>query len=369
MRFPPFRQGESAEAKTEKFEEELAQWRSNDAGRGRTKKPKYVFKSVDDLVAEGGETALGMAATAPRRQEKVIDMTQAQPRVLKGYHEISQTSQNQNAGPAMEHGVSMPELQNNIAVLADHAASDVVRFSTQIKKEKSRQEGLREERRKTEDKISKRSRYIVRLAEIIQVVQGYRGRLTSTTDPLGLAEVAESLTTLRNEYPEEYTLYGLSKLAEALTFPLLKKQLQGWVPLDGPDDHIAFVESLREILDDRNPGAANGGGTRELRTREPQVDADDVMNQFEGLCWNLVLPPIRVALSTWDPREHRAAIAMVLEWQPVLPDWITDNIREQLVLPRLQAAVDGWDPLTDRVPLHTWLQPWAPILGSLMDPL
>lgn len=46
------------------------------------------------------------------------------------------------------------------------------------------------------------------------------------------------------------------------------------------------------------------------------------MNQFEGLCWTLVLPPIRVALSTWDPRDYRAAIAMVLEWQPVLPDCI-----------------------------------------------
>lgn len=54
-------------------------------------------------------------------------------------------------------------------------------------------------------------------------------------------------------------------------------------------------------------------------------------------------------------------------WAPV--SGITDNIREQLLLPRLQAAVDGWDPLTERVPLHTWLQPWVPILGSLMDPL
>ena len=68
-------------------------------------------------------------------------------------------------------------------------------------------------------------------------------------------------------------------------------------------------------------------------------------------------------------RQPRVAIAMVLEWQPVLPDWITDNIREQLVLPRMQAAVDGWDPLTDQIPLHSWLQPWVPILGSLMDPL
>jgi len=39
-------------------------------------------------------------------------------------------------------------------------------------------------------------------------VQGYRDRLTSTSNPLVLAEVAESLTVLRTEYPEEYTLYG-----------------------------------------------------------------------------------------------------------------------------------------------------------------
>ena len=65
------------------------------------------------------------------------------------------------------------------------------------------------------------------------------------------------------------TSSGLSKLAEALTFPLLKKQLQGWAPFDGPEDHIEFVESLREILDDRNP--ANGGGTLTSASRWPTI--------------------------------------------------------------------------------------------------
>lgn len=52
-------------------------------------------------------------------------------------------------------------------------------------------------------------------------------------------------------------------------------------------------------------------------------------------------------------------------WNPVLPQWIMDNIRDQLVLPRLQAEVDSWNPLTDTVPVHAWIHPWLPLLGKM----
>jgi hypothetical protein len=46
------------QAKEKKFEEELRQWQApvgpNDRGAARARKPKYSYKTVDELKAEGG---------------------------------------------------------------------------------------------------------------------------------------------------------------------------------------------------------------------------------------------------------------------------------------------------------------------------
>ena len=40
------------------------------------------------------------------------------------------------------------------------------------------------------------------------------------------------------------------------------------------------------------------------------------------------------------------------------------NILDQLILPRIQKEVDSWNPLTDLIPIHAWIHPWLPRLGS-----
>ena len=44
-----------------------------------------------------------------------------------------------------------------------------------------------------------------------------------------------------------------------------------------------------------------------------------------------------------------------------------NNIHENIILPKLQTEVELWDPLTDRVPLHAWLHPWLPRLGTHLE--
>ncbi|KAJ7389838.1 hypothetical protein OS493_028807 [Desmophyllum pertusum] len=57
-------------------------------------------------------------------------------------------------------------------------------------------------------------------------------------------------------------------------------------------------------------------------------------------------------------------LSLINVWTPVFPQWITDNIKQQLILPRLQAEVDAWNPLTDTVPVHAWIHPWLPLMGT-----
>ena len=68
---------------------------------------------------------------------------------------------------------------------------------------------------------------------------------------------------------------------------------------------------------------------------------------------------------SWNVREPDPMIELLEAWKAVLPDWIIQNVLEQLVLPQLQANVEEWNPLTDTVPIHAWLHPWLPLMGRL----
>ena len=58
----------------------------------------------------------------------------------------------------------------------------------------------------------------------------------------------------------------------------------------------------------------------------------------------------------------------------ILPTWLFQNIACQLVIPKLKRAVDMWEPHRDKTSdqnelmAHTWLHPWLPILGDLLEP-
>lgn len=48
----------------------------------------------------------------------------------------------------------------------------------------------------------------------------------STESPLTLTECEEKMMDLQEKYPVEYRAYGLSSVAVAIVFPLIKKHLQ-----------------------------------------------------------------------------------------------------------------------------------------------
>ena len=42
--------------------------------------------------------------------------------------------------------------------------------------------------------------------------------------------------------------------------------------------------------------------------------------------------------SSWHCRNYDAMLNVINNWAPILPQWITDNIKQQLILPRLQVS-------------------------------
>ena len=82
-----------------------------------------------------------------------------------------------------------------------------------------------------------------------------------------------------------------------------------------------------------------------------------------------------ICSNEWDPCRSDAVIQLVEAWHPFLPEFIFENILEQLIMPKLQTAILSWSPKAavggqqQPQPLHAWLHPWLPILGHLLEPL
>lgn len=96
------------------------------------------------------------------------------------------------------------------------------------------------------------------------------------------------------------------------------------------------------------------------------------MNMFDpysALVWSGIMPSIRSAVASWNPRTHQPMVALLDAWAPLFPSYILDNILEQLILPRVNTCVDDWDPLTDTIPIHIWILPWAQLLNHKLESL
>ena len=55
------------------------------------------------------------------------------------------------------------------------------------------------------------------------------------------------------------------------------------------------------------------------------------------LVFCLYTPPV-FFFSSWHCRNYDAMLKVINNWAPILPQWITDNIKQQLILPRLQVS-------------------------------
>ena len=51
-------------------------------------------------------------------------------------------------------------------------------------------------------------------------------------------------------------------------------------------------------------------------------------------------------------------------WERLLPPSALSHVLEMLVMPRLRRAAGEWEPRQETVPVHAWLHPWLPHLGT-----
>lgn len=95
---------EEEEEEERAFQEEIQQWRKAAvSGSGTTTKPKYVYKTLDEIkeksMIPGKEK--GRGAFGSETKVKVIDMTGREARVMDSYEEMRQTKAGKSSAAGM----------------------------------------------------------------------------------------------------------------------------------------------------------------------------------------------------------------------------------------------------------------------------
>ncbi|XP_028566243.2 tuftelin-interacting protein 11 isoform X1 [Podarcis muralis] len=358
--FPVVDSDEEAE---EEFQKELSQWRK-DPGGGK-KKPKYTYKTVEELKAKG---RAGKQLSAPQKelaQVKVIDMTGREQKVYYSYSQISQKHNIPDDNPQLPpplgkdskaQAFSLPELEHNLQLLIDLTEQEIIQNDRQLQYERDMVVNLTHEIDKMAEVLEREEADTRNLSEVLELVEECERRMQpNCKDPLTLPECARIFETLQDKYYEEYRMSDRVDLAVAIVFPLVKDYFKNWDPLK---DHMYGTDILakwKSLLE--NDQLLSHGGQ------------DLASDAFHRLMWETWMPYVRNVVAQWQPRNCIPMVDFLDSWGHIIPVWILDNILDQLICPKLQKEVESWNPLTDTVPIHSWIHPWLPLMHTRLEPL
>jgi len=143
-------------------------------------------------------------------------------------------------------------------------------------------------------------------------------------------------------HPEEWQMFQLYNMVSGVAIPLLLSKLKTWNPLDNPLEPLKLFTDWKVLL-----------GVHEA--------------PFHTIVWEAWMPSIRRCLEAWNVKDAHSMLNVLESWKAATPSWIFTNILDQMILPKINSGVDLWDPLSDNVPIHAWIHPWLPILGTKLE--
>ncbi|RXM94919.1 Tuftelin-interacting protein 11 [Acipenser ruthenus] len=370
---------DSEEEEEKDFQQEMSQWR-REPGQGR-KKPKYSYRTVDELKAKGYAMGKSMAAPPTELAQvklhtdslvkctvmewccsalQVIDMTGREHKVYSSYsqmsnkHSVPEEPPLPPAGKEQKSpGFTLPELEHNLQLLIDLTEQEILQHERDVVV------SLSHESETLAETLSQEEGALERLGRVLELVEQCERRLSpgpgSTEEPLSLEDCAQLFERLQGDFYEEYKAFGLADLAVAMVHPLLKEHFRDWEPLKDGIYGIEVIGKWRALLE-----------SGQMAHSQPDMNA---MDPYHRMLWEVWLPFVRASVTRWQPRNCGPMVDFLESWAPILPIWILENILEQLIFPKLQREVESWNPLTDTVPIHSWIHPWLPLMQAQLEPL
>lgn len=311
------------------------------------------YKSVEDVIEKGKKPSYMLYDTSSKHSKvKVIDMTGPEKRVMSGYHALGQAKLAEDdiyeSKPATElKHFQLPELMHNLNLIVNFCEQDIIANDKRQRTAEDRQKNLEIERDQLQRIVTLEKQYIETLEDSMELVE----RLVSTEDPPSLGDAEKIFMEMKVNHPNEYKEFSMGDLAPGVIAPLINNKLRDWDVLNEPTKYVGVIKKWADILD----------------YSKSSTSSTTVFDPYPALVWSTIVPCFRRAAAEWNPRNHAPMAALLDTWSAFLPDWMLDNVLDQIILNRLTQAVNEWDPLTDIIPIHIWILPWAAILGSKME--
>ncbi|CAB4018567.1 tuftelin-interacting 11-like, partial [Paramuricea clavata] len=313
----------------EDFRQQLSQWRKSDV-KG---KPKYVYKTVDEVKESGKSKRPGLSLSTSNI--KVVDMTGREAKILTGYGFFA----TQHANPEDETTVlsqvkddrafSLPELEYNLNLLLDLSESEIVQVDKQLRHERDLIVNLKYEEERLGKEIEQEENDMKQLVDVMAIIEKCRQQSTgASNESLSLQDCEVLFEKLQNEFADLYKMYELVTMAVPLVFPKIKEHLEIWNPLQNPSYGLEVAKRWKKLLEGDKPNSFT------LSTG-PSLDPNS-MDTYERLIWEVWMPVFRRCASVWNPQFCDGLVELLENWLPLLPSWIYDNILDQILLPRLQ---------------------------------
>ncbi|KAJ7548947.1 hypothetical protein O6H91_07G034300 [Diphasiastrum complanatum] len=321
--------------------------------KNREKKKDYV--TAAELLLQKMEKGVEAVQT-------VLDMRGPQVRVLTNLENLNAEQ------VAIEENVPMPELQHNMRLIVDLVEADIQNYDRKLRHEREAVVLLERERERLQIEVVRQKQQLENMEALMIGISQIK--MMVAEGGMSLEALADAFVNLQTKYREDFKLHNLSVIALSFALPLTMSLFHGWEPLVQPLRGIDIMGLWQGVLQGNEPldysifpetemtgnwGTGYGGGSPPPYTL---------------LVMEAVLPPVRTATTnTWEPRDPEPMLRFLELWEKLLPASVLQSILEHLIMPKLMLAVDAWDPLLETVPIHAWLHPWLPLLGSRMDPL
>jgi tuftelin-interacting protein 11 len=324
------------------------------------------------------KTAEEVLASQKAEKQLILDMTQAQPRVLTDMKQATKGMVAEGQKTKGGRGMPAPELQHNIKFFVDMKEMELQNIDRRIRQEETTKDKLKRQEARLQKNIDARADQMKRLKTIMEIVDKCNERIKANDMPLETLEKVFDM--FRNKYAHEYEVYKLSSLAYSLVGPLVKGKMGQWQPLKDPGLLVELVTTWRKILrseadraDEDGVGENGGGGGArdELSERILRPKGPNSADMYNRMIVDIVLPVIRRGVvNEWNPRDFGSGIRLVRLWAPpVLTREAYENLMMHFIFPKIAREVDSWNPRQDTMPIHAWLHPWLPFLRKQMESL
>lgn len=367
--------------------------------KNKSKKPSYQLKTADQLLAFAEKNPekmrkidqafeYGMDQKKPgslssavqANKVKIIDMTGKEQKVVHGYESLAQLSKLKSETDRVESAkknFDLPELMHNLDLLVGMTEERIVLNDKKVKYHEDMIVSLTYDEKKSRDAASREKANVDRLTNLLDALSKCEKSVHSSN--VTLSDLIEAFQTLKTDYADEFIIYNLYQLAIPLFTPVLKRKMSEWSPFDQSHSPTHTIDDDEDDKDD--PVSPIYCASFYLKIKEILSDSSIVMDikQEKGR-FNLK-PYHRVVWETWMPAFRRLMLDIRLKMYSVecvdllnawtkyglLPNWVLENILDQIVLPKLNEEVEEWNPLTDTTPIHVWTLPWLPLMKRRLD--